>query len=608
MIDIVGEIRNGNKDLEKKVTTYLMERRGTYETSSCKKKLKDRYKRLKSSIDMNYGNNANVGTQTNQFTSKVAFPMVRELYLMWRAMIKRNFRQDPLITLQPIDNTLLQTAVDMQSVLMLNMKSTQFRTNRNGWDAIADDVARYGAAVSISQFQKKQTTIKKTINTQFGVQQQSIPQNRTNVFNYRIHLLNYGQDPFCSDPQDSTWKSIVENKPMSSIIAEFKASPENYLKDNLEEILKDAKAQAYKDQYIYQDDKSLNDYAKTGLDRVKFWAKIHINGNEDNDSKYYVEMIGDKIIRIQENWLDEDEDMLTVYTMRNRAEYWWGNAPCEDIMPHENFVHLMMNMKADQTLKLLERYIFYAKGSIDPTDIDSRHVNGGWIPVDLKNFQMQNMIYEYQGKDSSTSDIDYFLREVKESAQKMSPKPDFLRSGNKGGLANNTATAAGMLDEMGDLLESDCMEMLACGLQRLGKLNVLQLQQFLAPQIQVRPNPKLDPVMLWKKDLLGDFWYEILSSLHKNTVQEAIRLQNVITQIQNFKGTMDPTWQNVNIMPIARKWVSMLDIGDVDTVLPNQNAMAVPGMMPPMIDQGAMAQEGQITGPTGEMGMMTNVA
>jgi hypothetical protein len=605
MIDIVAEIKKGNKELEQKVAAYLLERRDTYYTSSCFNKLKGRYNRLSASIDMNYGKTGDRGKSGNSFTSKLVFPMVREMYLMWRAMLKRNFRQNPLITLEPMDSTPLQTAVNMQDVLTLNLKSTQFRESRSGWDAICDDGARFGAAVCLSQFEHRTPQVLKTSNTPFGPQQIPVTKNRKNVFNYRIHLLNYGQDPMVSDPANSSWKSIVENVPISKLISEAKANPENYLMSNLQSILKDAKAQAYKDQYMHRegDDKSLNDYAKTGLDRVKFWAKIHLNGNEDDDGKFYVEMIGDKMIRIQRNWIDEDEDQISVFTLRNRSEYWWGNAPCEDIVPHENFVHLMMNMKAEQALKLIERYIFYARGSIDPTDIDNRHVSGGFIPVDLKNFQMQNMLYEYQGKDSSTSDIDYMMREIKESAQKMSPKPDFLRSGNKGGLANNTATAAGILNEMGDLLESDCMEVFATGLQRMGRLNVLQLQQFLANQIQIRPNPKLDPVMLWKSEILGDFWYHIVSSLHKNTVQEAIRLQNAITQMQNFKGTGDPTWQNVNMVPVVRKWVGMLDIGDVDEIMPQQAQM----MAQQMPSQGMMPQGMPVQNQPEEMGV-ANVA
>ena len=283
-----------------------------------------------------------------------------------------------------------------------------------------------------------------------------------------------------------------------------------------------------------------------------------------------MEIIGNKIIRFEENFLDEDIDPITVYTMRNRPEYWWGNAWGEDVMPQENFVKILMNMKADQALKALERYIFYAKGAIDIADINNRHVNGGWVPVDIKNFQMQNMLYEYQGKDTSTTDTDWLLREIKEQVQKASPKPDFLRSGNKGGLANNTATAANIIDEMTDLIESDAMEVFSYGITDMGRKNTIMLQQFLGETFAILPNPKLPPLQLWKKDILGDFWYSVVSTLYKNKANEAIRLQNAITQIMNYKGTGDPSWQNVNLTPIVRKWIASIDVGDVDEIYLNQ--------------------------------------
>jgi hypothetical protein len=601
MIDLAGEIKKGNKKLEKAVATYLMERRDTYEKSNCKIKLKKRYEKLFATTNMNFGSNSR-NTSSNQFTSKLAFPLVMEMYRMWRAMIKRNFRGEPLITLAPIDNTPLPNAINAQSILTLNLKSTGFRESRSGWDAIVDDVARYGTAVSCSRYEPTTKTIRKTIDTEFGVQQQEIPISKKNVVNRRIHILNYSQNPDCYDPELSDWKAIVESIPLSTQISNYNSNPSLYVQDNIQSIIKDSKAEMYKDQYKFVEDKSFNDYGKAGLDRVAFFAKIHINGNEDDDNKYYVEMIGDKIIRIERNWIDEDEDYFTVYTMRNRFEYWWGNAPCEDVIPHENWMQLVMNLQADNVIKAMEKYIFYYRDALDPSDIDARHTSGGFIPVNRKDsLQLQNMIYDMSPKGTDLQSLDFMTREIKESAQKQSPKPDFLRSGNKGGLANNTATAAGMLGEMSDLMESDCMEVLAGNVARMGKLNILQLQNVLGNQINIRPNPKLPPEMLYKRDILGDFWYSVMSSLHKNTIQEAIRLQNAATQMINFKNTGNPEFQNLNIGAVVRKWVNQLDIGDVDEIMPEQQMQqpmmqGMPQQGAPMQDMGGVAQPEQLSG------------
>ncbi len=589
MIDLVKEIYKGNSAIEKAVSTYLMDKVEMHESSDCKKKLKARYNKLTASTNMNYGSNSRNNT-TNQFVNKLAFPVVMEMYRMWRAMIKRNFRGEPLITLQPVDETPIENAIKAQNALTLNLKATGFRESRSGWDLVADDLARIGCAVTCSQFEHRQKNILRTVNTEFGIQQINQPENRKNVWNYRVHMLNYGQDPLIADPEFSSFKFVIEDIPLSKIITQYQKNPELYVKKNIESIIKDSKAEMYKDNYFYRDDKSLNDYTKSGVNRRKFFAQICINGNQDDDTKYYVEMIGDRIVRIQKNWLDYDEDFFTVFTMRNRSDYWWGNAPCEDVIPHENWMHMVMNLSADNVLKSMEKYIFYFKDALDPSDINARHSSGGWIPVSRKDaMQLQNVIYDMAPRPTDLTNLDYITREVKESAQKQSPKPDFLRSGNKGGLANNTATAAGMLGEMSDLMESDCMEVVATGLSRLGKLNIIQLQQHLGSQFLQRPNPKLPPELVYKRDILGDFWYSVMSSLHKNTIQEAIRLQNAATQMINFKNTGNPEFQNLNIGAVVRKWVSQLDIGDVDEIMPEQ----AQGQMMPQMGMQPQAQ-GQI--------------
>ena len=562
-------------EIHKVVLNYLLERNDTYMSSNCYKRLKKRYERLRSSIDMASSNATTSGAYGNNWMSKLTFPLVREIYLLTRAMTKKNFRADPLITLLPEVETDFSNAVNMQDVLSLNFRSTLFR--ETAFEKIVDSVSRYGSGVSVAQFVNRQKPIKKTVNTPLGPQQQVVYSNKKNVINTPIHILNYAQNPLISDPEKSDWKRFVENIPISQLINEYKQNPDLYIKQNLEFVIKNSKAEAFRDDNYHHDDKEIRDYNKAGVDRLRFYAQININGNEDSQSKYYVEIIGDKIIRIEENPFDEDIDPISVYTMRNRPEYWWGNAWGEDVMPQENFVKLMMNMKAEQALKALERYIFYAKGTIDVADINNRHLNGGWVPVDIKNFQMQNMIYEYQGKDTSTSDVDWLFREIKEQVQKSSPKPDFLRNGNKGGLANNTATAATIIDEMTELLESDCMEVFSYGLTNMGRKNTILLQQFLGDMIKILPDPKRAPKELWKSEILGSFVYSVVSTLHKNKIQDAIRLQNVLTQMLNFKGSGDPTWQNVDMVPIARKWISSLDIGDVDQVMPLQNMMQSQG-------------------------------
>src|SRR4030042_3181677 len=256
-------------------------------------------------------------------------------------------------------------------------------------------------------------------------------------------------------------------------------------------------------------------------------------------------------------------------------------------MPHENFFSLFMNIKADSAIKQLQQYIFYPKNAIDTADINNRHVNNGWVGVDVKpGMTLNNMIAEYQGQDRSLQASDWMVREVKESAQKMSTRPDFLRSGNKGGMANNTATAASMLDQVGDYLEEDMLEIFSQGLGLNGRKDAILLIQNLGELIAIRPDPKAMQREIWKEEIIGQYAFTAESSLQKSTIGESIRLQNVLTGMINFMGTGLPVFQGINPIPIVKNWIKKLDVGDVDIIYPDQNQMAQPGYQPSALTPG----------------------
>ena len=48
----------------------------------------------------------------------------------------------------------------------------------------------------------------------------------------------------------------------------------------------------------------------------------------------------------------------------------------------------------------------------------------------------------------------------------------------------------------------------------------------------------------------------------------------------NFKGTQDPSWQNVQLQPIIRRWLQQADIGPVDEIAPMQAGAPAMGMAP----------------------------
>lgn len=600
MVDLIKDFGK----YEKTITQMVLEWKDAYFKSNVFIKLRNRYDRLRGSLNLafptTYGRSS--VRATNEFLSKIAFPLVRERYLLRRAIIKKNYRQDPLISIDPTGSTPLENALTLQDVLNLNLKATKFRPKC--FENMVDYVSAYGVSPVFSLFERPTRKVKRTISTPLGPQQQIVPEERAICSNHIIHPLNYFQTHTIADPDDADVKGFIERIAISELISRVMQAKENYIKENVEWAIKEAKSSALKDQYYHQDDRIAKDWSKSGLDIARIWAKCPIEDNEDDETTYYIEMVGDKIIRFQDNPNDEDICNITITKIRNHREFWWGNTDSEDVFPHENFYNLFMNLKADQAIKTLERYVFYPKGAIDTADIQNRHINGGWIPVDVKPGQISlpNMLWEFQGRDNSMAGSDWLLREIKESAQKMSARPDFLRHGNKGGLANNTATAAEMIGESGEFLENDMLEIMSYGLSEIGRKDAILLIQNLGEQIAIRPDPKVEMKEFYKDQIIGQYAFTCESSLQKSNISEAIRLQNVLTAILNFKGTADPSWQNVNITPIVRSWIRKLDVGDVDEVYPEQNTMNVPGytpsaILPGMENAGAVQELSQTVQP-----------
>ena len=330
------------------------------------------------------------------------------------------------------------------------------------------------------------------------------------------------------------------------------------------------------------------DFDGSAVDVRRFYAQINIEGNEDDLNHYYIEMVGDKIIRIQHNPNDEDLVPYNVFLYYPRLEYWWGNTDSEFVIPHENFTNLIMGLKADRALNMLQQYIFHEKGVIDPTDWNNRLINGGLIPVDLKGGrELQKVLHQFRPQDDSLASTDSIMREVKESQQKMTPTPDFTRGAKAGGLRNQTATAALILEEQGDALESNILEQFNFSMEELARVQMTMLQQHLPDQFGLRPRPEQSMRILDKAQILGSFDYRVETALTRNRLNELQRLQNKITGTMNFRGTGDPTWQRVDMEQVARRWLQQADIGPVDELLPAGAPAQIPGAVPSMQMTGA---------------------
>jgi len=518
-------VRNFFK-FEKSITNYVKNRVDNYYNSRCYFTLKNRVKRLDNSVDLR-----NTGKGQNYWNSKIAIPYGHESFLMTRATLNQSFKADPLISLQPLGDTPWQNAINAQEMAAQNFKSTRFKDRT--FKQIVKTTSRFGSCPVVHHFEHRPEIFTQTVEGEFGIERQRVRRLKQNVKNQAIHPLNYFQNPDIADPEESDFRGWIDRWNDSRLFGLVESMPELYIKKNLKKVLLDAKKSEGKSEHFFED--AEKDYHGMYSDIVRVYTTLNFEGNEEDETIYFLEMVGDVIIRIQENPNDFNLVPISIYSLDQRTEYWWANTPVEKTIPMENYANILMSMTADNLFRATQNFLFYPSGKIDVAAINDRHKNGGWIPVEPQVFKDFGIpVKNWQRPEISTGPVQYMMGEMKEALQRTQAKPDTQRKGVQGGPTNNTATAFEGQQAIAGTLAFDYISEFAIGLRDTGRANVIMLQQRLNDKIQLRPNPKEAARIIHKREILGDFEFQVESALNQNTQAELLKTQNAITWLMNL--------------------------------------------------------------------------
>jgi len=563
-----------SRDDLKKRATYIQDRLETYFGSKCYKTLASRHSRLQDAYDLRYHTSSSNNRATNTWKSKVVVPLAREAMVARRAVTLANFRNDPLITLLPTGKTGYKNAQNLQDTITSNFRKERFR-ERAFNDAIVF-ASKYGSSIVCANYVYETESMFKTqpieiAGERLGYERAKIDKNIEGVRNKHIHFLNYFQNPFVRNPYDSDYRGYVDSMTLAEFMAMVQDNPEAYIKSEVDAVVNEAKKGGNKNSFHHED--IPNDYAGIAIDIVYWYGTQAIKGKEDDGTVYYDQMVGNHIVRHQENPNDENVVPITCLSFDQRDEYWWGNCDGENVMPMENYLQMSLAMAADSGLRALQNWIFYDKNlGFNPSTLQNQAKSGGFVPLELKNGQQpKDLFFMAQGMQPNTQSMEYISREVKEAAQRASSRKDFSRGAQSGGPQNDTATAAMMMDQDGDTQEAYLLTQFAYGVGEIGRINGILLQEYTPEEFSIRPQPKEAARRLEKGDILGDFDYYVKTSLTNNNMVKANKLLNAITAIQNFKGAgVDQSWMNVQLAPIIKGWINQLDLeADFEEIMPN---------------------------------------
>jgi len=167
MIDLEMKFSSRENDIK----NFIDDRINTYFRSKCFTFLKRRQQRL---IDAsNLRSQVMAGQATNEWKSKLTFPLVKERANLRAAVTKQNFRAEPLFTLDAMGDTSEDQASTAQDVLNLNIKNTRFR--RDSFPRLIKMTADTGAGVTLSDFVEITKEVMRTVNTNVGPQRMLVP-------------------------------------------------------------------------------------------------------------------------------------------------------------------------------------------------------------------------------------------------------------------------------------------------------------------------------------------------------------------------------------------------------------------------------------------------
>lgn len=588
MLDLIKEFGR----YENTIVKYIDDRIRYYMDSNCKKQLDKRIKRLNSSWDMVVSGVKDTGNSQN-FLAQMSYGLVKQQQLTRRAIFSNNFRSDPLFSMRGIGNTPQDNAINMQDILQSNNEQTHFRQKvlmpgNSG-------VAKVGAAVIFTEYCNNREYGWRTVaDPIFNSKRIYGPiKNTHNAVCYPINIQNYFQNPDVVDCDESDYRGHLERWKVSTIVNKIKADSGLYIKENVQDVFRTVLKQNNISEY-YTDPsgkQNANDYsAITVNDVIRGQFQIHIDGNEDDSTYYYVEMVGNKIIRFQDNPYDMNMSQYTTICCERRDEYWWGNTPAEYSIGNENSLNLLLGIGLENAVESMKRYIFYNQNAISPAKF-SQYASSGRIPVDVnKDIALNNLLFTYQTPDISGNATSDAYARILENDQRFSTSPDLNRPTSSGGPSNKTATAATIMSNKGDTQDADLLERLSYDWARVGEKETVILAQFLGnfSPIMIKPSQAETVKYVHKSNITGNMQIYMETSLQQNYQGELMRYQNIISWIQNLVNggaRVQP-----NLIPLVRQVLKMGKFLKVDEVIPEEKEMVSTAPMPGMEMAGA-AQE-----------------
>lgn len=521
----------------------VKDRKGKWHQHSKFQGLRNNCRQMDAYID----NNSN---SVSTFISDITPPVIRKAYFDYIALFSKFLETDPLFSVRRNNNISVQQEQAIQKVLSDNIEKTYFREKCLPWTI--DHIVRYGTAITYTFATNDYNagslmTIKSPDD--YGDYRQVTNAGDNVVMSTAIHPLNFIIDPRANFQVEPDFVGFIGDICVSNIATLMQN--DIYIQKNLKEVFEDAK-KGIADEYFFSGTgygSEIKDLSKGHSNITYLWTRLPIKDNEDDPTWYAIEIIGDKIIRIEENILDGGVIPLAIQRILPRPYTYYGNSPLADKICIQNMMYWSVNTTVESTARLMDRFVLYREGSLDVEAINSRHQTGGFIPYKGQEPDLSRLIFSPQLPNQSFRENDWLMQEMRREDQDTSPMPNFNPQ-SEGGPTNRTLGGAQMMASIGELRTASLVNQMAVGLKDVAKHMIYLLRNISQNQISLSNGEQIG-----KDNLLGDISFTCKISNVFNYLREAIDSKNRLMDVINLKATKIPEFSSLRISQFIEDFV-----------------------------------------------------
>jgi hypothetical protein len=506
------------------VTSFCLGRKKQYHDSAAYSGLKNRCRSMDKYID-------NESPVSSTFMSDITPQTIRKAYIEFSALFRKFLETDPLFSVSRISKMPVEMEHLLNAEINDGLNKTYFRDRCLFWST--DDMVRYGTSAiytfATSDYNASGLITVKAEDGYEGTYKQVHQEGDNVVVSTPIHPLNVIIDPRANFMVSPDFIGFIGDICVANIANLLENDV--YIQSNLKEVFELCKKGLPDEHWFCGDKDNKRDYTRGHSNITYMWTRLGFEGNEDDSTWYAVEIIGDKIIRIEENNLDENCIPLALQRIMPRKYVWFGNTPLEDKICIQNLLYWSINTTIESTARAMDRIVLYRGGGLDIEAINSRHQTAGFVPYTGNEQDLSRLMYSPQMPNNAFRENDWLTNFMRREDQDSSAMPNFNPQ-SEGGPTNKTLGGAQMMASIGEIKMALMVDQFCAGLKDVAK-HRLALQKNISTGN--------------KDHMLGQIQFDCKVSNVFNYAREALDSQNRLNNMINLKATKLPQMGAIKI-------------------------------------------------------------